>query len=62
MAQEGSKEENDEETEESEVKIEEAHVRTEEKLEEVDLGTDLQKPRPISTNSKLSEEEKSDLI
>lgn len=34
----------------------------EEKLEEVDLGIDLQKPRRISISSKLSEEEKFDLI
>jgi len=31
-------------------------------LEEVDLGSDPQKPRPISISSKLSEEEKSELI
>ena len=35
---------------------------TEEKLEEVDLGTDPQKPRPISISLKLSEEEKLELI
>ena len=34
----------------------------EEKLEKVDLGTNPQKPRPISINSKLLEEEKSNLI
>ena len=31
---------------------------TEEKLEEVDLDIDLQKPRPISISSKLSKGEK----
>ena len=31
-------------------------------MEEVDLDTDPQKPRPISISSKLSEEEKSKLI
>ena len=34
----------------------------EEELEEVDLGTDPQKPRPISIRSKFSEEEKAELI
>ena len=37
-------------------------IATEEKLEEVDLGTDPQRPRPISISSKLSREEKSELI
>ena len=37
-------------------------VMIEEKLEEVDLGTDPQKPRPISISSKLSEDEKLELI
>ena len=41
---------------------EETQVMAEEKLEEIDLGTDLQKPRPISISSKLSKEEKLDLI
>ena len=34
----------------------------EEKLEEVDLGTGLQRSRTISISSKLSEEEKAKLI
>ena len=34
----------------------------EEKLEEIDLGMDLQKPRPISMSSNLLEEEKTELI
>ena len=37
-------------------------IAAEEKLEEVDLGTDPQRPRPISISSKLSREEKSELI
>jgi len=37
-------------------------VMTEEKLEEVDFGTNPQKPRPISISSKLSEGEKAELI
>lgn len=41
---------------------EEMQVTAEEKLEEINLGTDLQKPRPVSLSSKLSEEEKSELI
>ena len=31
-------------------------------MEEVDLGTDQQKPRPISISSKLLEDEKLELI
>ena len=34
----------------------------EEKLEEIDLGSDPQKLRPISISSKLSEEENAELI
>ena len=41
---------------------EETQIMAEEKLEEIDLGTDLQKPRPISISSKLSKEEKLDLV
>ena len=37
-------------------------VTTKEKLEEVDLGNNPQKPRLISISSKLSEEEKLELI
>ena len=40
----------------------EIQVMTEEKLEEIDLSTDPQKPRPISISSKFSEEEKIELI
>ena len=35
---------------------------TKEKLDEVDLSADPQKPRPISISSKLSEDEKLELI
>lgn len=35
---------------------------TKEELEEIDLGIDPQKSKPISISSKLLEEEKSDLI
>ena len=34
----------------------------EEKLEEINLGSDPQEPRPISISSRLSEKEKSELI
>ena len=40
----------------------EVQVMAEEKLEEIDLGTDLQKPRLISISSKLLKEEKAELI
>ena len=39
-----------------------AQVTVEEKLEEVDLGIDPQKPRPISISLKLSKKEKEELI
>ena len=39
-----------------------AQVMAEEKLEEINLGFDLQEPRPISIRSRLSEKEKSELI
>ena len=35
---------------------------TKERLKEVNLGSDQQEPRPISINSKLSKEEKLELI
>ena len=37
-------------------------VIAEKKLKEIDLGTDPQKLRPISISSKLSKEEKAELI
>ena len=40
----------------------EEQVVAKETLEEIDLGTDPQKPRTISISSKLSEEEKAELI
>ena len=40
----------------------EVQVMVEQKLEEIDLGTDPQKSRPISIRSKLSKEEKAELI
>ena len=40
----------------------EVQVTAEQMLEEINLGTDPQKPRPISISSKLSKEEKAKLI
>ena len=37
-------------------------VMAEEELEEVDLGSDSQEPRPISISASLTEKEKSELI
>ena len=60
MAQESSEEESNEE---KEVVVEkDAQVVAKEKLEEINLGTDSHKPRPISINSRLSEKEKLELI
>ena len=39
-----------------------AQVATKERLKEVNLGSDQQEPGPISINSKLSKEEKLELI
>jgi len=60
--QENSEEESDMEREKKVTAEKDTQVMIEEKLEEVDLGTDPQKPRPISISSKLSENEKSELI
>ena len=39
-----------------------AHVVAEEELEEVDLGSSSQEPRPISISASLTEKEKSELV
>lgn len=62
MAQKDLEEESDAEDEESTTAKEEVQVSAKEKLEEIDLGTNSQKPRPISISSKLSKEEKLELI
>jgi len=62
MAQDGSEEEGDTKSEKEIAAKKDAQVMAEEKLEEIDLGMDPQKPRPISISSKLSEEEKAELI
>ena len=54
MAQEISKEESNAKKD--------TQIAVKEKLEEVDLGTDPQRPRPISISPKLSGEEKTKLI
>ena len=62
MAQDGSREESDTESEKEIVAEKDAQVMVEEKLEKIDLGTDPQKLRLISISSKLSEEENLELI
>ena len=62
VAQENSKGESDTEIENEVTAKKDMQVMAEEKLEEVDLGTNLQKPRPIAISSKLSEDEKVELI
>ena len=56
------REESDTEDEEKTMAKKEEQVSAEEKMKEIDLGTDPLKLRPISISSKLSKEEKSKLI
>ena len=52
-----------EEEKDGEVAVEkDTQVVAEEELEEVDLGSDSQEPRPISISASLTEKEKSELI
>ena len=62
VAQENAEEESDTKSKEKVTVEKDTQETIEEKLEEVDLGTDPQKPRPISINSKLLEGEKAELI
>ena len=62
MAQESSEEEGKTKRDEEDTVEKDVQVTIEEKLEEVDLGTNPQEPKPISISSKLLEEEKSELI
>ena len=62
VAQDGLGEESDMENEKEIVAEKDVQVMVEEKLEEIDLGTNPEKPRPISISSKFSEEEKVELI
>ena len=60
VAQESSEEESNEEKEVAAEK--DAQVMAEEKLEEINLGSNSQEPRPILISSRLSEKEKLELI
>ena len=62
VAQERSREESNTEGEKRIMTEKEVQETAEEKLEEIKLGMDPQKPRLISISSKLSEEEKAELI
>ena len=53
VAQENAEEESDTKSKEKVTVEKDTQETIEEKLEEVDLGTNPQKPRPISINSKL---------
>ena len=54
--------EKEEEKDEEVVAEKDAQVMVEEELEEVDLGSGSQEPRPILISASLTEEEKSELI
>ena len=62
VAQESLEEKSDMEKKEEIIAEKDAQVATKERLKEVNLGSDQQEPRPISINSKLSKEEKLELI
>ena len=62
MAQDGLEEESDMESERKIVAKQDMQVTAEEKLDEIDLGTDPQNSRPNSISSKLLEEGKVELI
>ena len=62
MAQESLEEESNMEREEEITAEKDVQVVVEERLEKVDLGSNPQESKPISISSRLSEEEKSELI
>ena len=62
MAQDGSEEESDMESEREIVAKQDTQVTAEEKLDEIDLGTNPQNSRPISISSKFLKEGKVQLI
>ena len=62
VAQENSSKEGNEEKNEEAVAEEDVQVVAEEELEEVNLGSDSQEPRPISISSSLSKKEKTEPI
>ena len=62
MAQESSGEESNKEKDEKIAAEKEMQVVVEEELEEVDLGSSSQEPRPISISASLIEKEKLELV
>ena len=62
MAQESLEEGSNEEKDEEVIAKKDVQVMAEENLEEINLGSDSQEPRPILINSRLSEKEKLELI
>ena len=62
VAQKGSKEEGNEEKDEEVVAKNDVQVVAEEELEEVDLGSGSQEPRPILISASLTERERSELM
>ena len=62
VAQENSEEESNTENEREVAAKKDVQVMAEEKLEEINLGTNPQKPRPISISWNLSEKEKAEII
>ena len=62
LTQENSEVEGNEEKNEEVVAEKDVQVMAEEELEEVNLGSDSQEPRPISISSSLTEKENIELI
>ena len=62
LTQENSEVEGNEEKNEEVVAEKDVQVMSEEELEEVNLGSDSQEPRPISISSSLTEKENTELI
>ena len=62
VAQEGSEEESNTKKEEEITAEKDVQVATEERLQEIDLRSNPQEPKPNSISSKLLEEEKSELM
>ena len=62
VAQESSEEASSKEKDKEVMAEKDVQVIAEEKLEEINLGSNSQEPRPISISSQLSEKENSELI
>ena len=62
MAQENKEEKGNEEKDEDVVAEKDVQVVVEEELEEVDLGSGSQEPRPILISASLTRKEKSELV